>query len=292
MSSLRKSIFFSILLNLIVPLYAFSVTLNIDPIGQVEGEFDVTGTVQFKETSKETKGAIHIFLGGSMYAAVYKVFYTNSGSWSYKNMPESTTNYKRILDAGQYSDGLHSQYIKVIARDYASDGERKETYAPFLINNIPELILDPIGTVEGKFDITGTATFKEVVHPDLNEGSINIFIDNDGYSTAGRGYKQTSVNWSYNEMPSNGSGGIPRVLDSSLFSEGNHEVKIVASAYNGSKTTLHTTFIVKRCDAPGEETSAQAEIKCEPRGGLVYFDMEKCLGICGGSNAGPPRCQN
>ncbi|MFC1824645.1 hypothetical protein ACFL9T_18210, partial [Thermodesulfobacteriota bacterium] len=143
--------------------------VTIDPVGQVEGAFDLTGTVTFKERLGGIEGSVEVFINGKDRAhRVCAGHYEGTHITWRRSGPEMTGG--EMLDAGTFSNGTHTIY----ARAQAANGALSEwVETTFTIDNTPVVSIDPPGQVEGAFDLTGTVTFKERLGG--IEGSVEVF---------------------------------------------------------------------------------------------------------------------
>jgi YD repeat-containing protein len=88
--------------------------------------------------------------------------------------------------------------------------------------------------VEGAFDITGTATFKE--HLGGPEGTIQLHID--GVFLGQKTYEGTNINWSFSEI-------LGHMLDAGAYAHGEHSIWINAYAFNETLASAQGTFIIE-----------------------------------------------
>ena len=136
---------------------------------KVEGLFDFTGTVEFKDNPDGYEGSTYYFLDGSPY---YKYMNWREGkniSFSYNN-----DNSKYYLNAATMTNGEHS--IKIKAK--AMNGAYREESVTYIVDNTPEITIatpNPLELITDDFDFTGTVTFKD--NPDGYEGRIFYYLD-------------------------------------------------------------------------------------------------------------------
>ncbi|MBN1187308.1 MAG: hypothetical protein JXB49_33830 [Bacteroidales bacterium] len=91
------------------------------------------------------------------------------------------------------------------------------------IDNTPLITLAEPETVEGEFDIFGTAKFKN--YGGGFEGTLYIWID--GELQGEKQYEGASINWSYSDITG-------QMLDSGSFGQGEHTIVVKATAENGA----------------------------------------------------------
>ena len=129
------------------------------------------------------------------------------------------------------SQGQHT--IKV--RAYNGNEEATAT-ATFTIDNTPQVtITTPSNNsqVQGGFDITGTAIFKESIY--AQEGSVGIFIDDVYYGP--KWYEGTNITWKLSDI-------TKILLDACLYRTGGHTIKVIATAKNWTPSTATSTFTI------------------------------------------------
>ena len=95
-----------------------------------------------------------------------------------------TASWSTTLDGGLLSQGDHTYTAKAVDYEYASD----TASAAIHIDNTPTVSLVDPGLVEGTFEITGTADFKEHVYGP--EGYLRIYFNG---SEQGRFYARKHV---------------------------------------------------------------------------------------------------
>jgi hypothetical protein len=131
----------------------------------VEGAFDITGSATFKERVGGNEGTIYLYIDRIDKPKGSKSYEGTTVTWSYSEI----TGY--LLDAGVYTNGDHKIYVQAKAANGASEWAE----GIFIINNTPIVSVNSLGQVEGEFDFSGSATFKE--HVGGNEGTIYLYID-------------------------------------------------------------------------------------------------------------------
>ena len=214
-----------------------SVTVSIDNTprvtvespGRVEGPFDFTGTVEFKEHLGGNEGLIEIYIDTTDWRkAKVKSLEGTTIPWSYSGIVGS------MLDAGPFGNGEHVIHV----RAQAANGAWSEwAHTTFLVDNTPRVTVESPGQVEGPFDFTGTVEFKE--HLGGNEGLIEIYIDTTDWRKAKvKSLEGTTIPWSY-------SGIVGSMLDAGPFGNGEHVIHVRAQAANGAWSEwAHTPFLV------------------------------------------------
>ena len=196
--------------------------------GQPSSTFDITGTVTFKERAYGPEGTLYLYIDGGYYGG--KQYEGTSINWKYSDFVSGV-----MLDAGGFSQGIHN--VKVVA--YAFNGATQVAETTFTIAP-PEVTVNSPGQVDGAFDITGSVIFRG--RDDRLEGTLHLYIDGGYYG--GKQYKGGSINWKYSDFVS----GV--MLDAGRFSQGTHNVKVVASGLGGATQVAETTFTI----APPEVT--------------------------------------
>ncbi len=190
--------------------------VHINNPGQVEGAFDITGSVAFKEHVNGVEGSVAIYIDDGYQGT--KSYEGTSVSWSYSEIAGG------MLDAGSWGQGPH----RVDVYAYANNGAASpDASATFSIDNTPDVNVNNPGQVEGAFDITGSVAFKE--HVNGTEGSVAIYID-DGYQGT-KSYEGTTVSWSYSDIAGN-------MLDAGSWGQGPHRVDVYAYANNGAASPV------------------------------------------------------
>jgi hypothetical protein len=162
-----------------------------------------------------------VYVDGSYHG--YKTYYTTSVSWSYFDITG------RKLDAGVFSQGEHT--IRAVATSH--NGVSVEATSTFTIDNTPKVAINSPGQVQGAFDLTGSATFKE--SSTSYEGRIYVYVDGSyhGYKT----YYTKTVSWSYSEITGH-------ELDAGIYSQGEHAIRAVATSRDGVSIEATSTFTI------------------------------------------------
>ena len=155
-------------------------------------------------------GTLYVYHGSSLMGSASG---NGSASWS-------TT-----LDGGAMSQGDHA----FTATAVDSENGPHATSATITIDNTPEVSVTSPGQVEGEFDFSGSATFKEHVGGD--EGTVYLYINKiDKYGFQGsKSYEGTSITWSYSEITGH-------LLDAGAYSNGEHKIYVYAKAANGQSS--------------------------------------------------------
>ncbi|PKN61054.1 MAG: hypothetical protein CVU57_31465, partial [Deltaproteobacteria bacterium HGW-Deltaproteobacteria-15] len=157
-----------------------------------------------------------------------------------------------LLDAGTFPNGEYYILVKAVAYNGAST---EWVYGSFEIDNTPSASVSSLGLVEGAFDISGSASFKE--HAGGPEGTVSA-----GYGPQGQGWSQmwnksyegTSVNWKISEM----RGGA--LLDAGAFPNGEYYSLVKAVAYNGASTDwIYGSFEIDNTPTVGVSSPGQVE---------------------------------
>ena len=217
---------------------------KVNSLGLVQGGFDVTGTATFKERLGGAEGTVHAQL--DHYNSTGKGFEGTSVSWSYCDLGNFGTN---CFDAGNYSQGEHT--VKAWAVAYNGAVSEVAT-GIFKIDNTPSATVNSLGLVEGAFDVTGTATFKE--RWSGAEGTVHVRVDN--WNVLGKEVEGTSVSWSYCDIGNFGT----NCFDAGNYSQGEHTVKAWAVAYNGAVSEVATgTFSVDNTPSVAVKSPGQVE---------------------------------
>ena len=214
--------FFSLIFIAATSSLATTATISVNG---TEGAVPVNGSASFtgyKHCDNATPQNCWIVDTGSL--RVYRDGGYLGGSSGHGSASWSTT-----LDGGVMSQGSHT--FKAVATD--SEGVTSTSTTAITIDNTPEVTIDSPGQVEGAFDITGTATFKD--SSTSYEGKIYVYIDNN-YRGA-RIYYGTSVNWKYSEITGH-------MLDAGTFSQGDHAITVVAHARNGVTKSSTSNFTI------------------------------------------------
>jgi hypothetical protein len=199
-------------------------TVTVSSPGQVQGAFDITGTATFKENVGGSEGTVYVYIDGqglgNRYG--YQTFDGTSVSWKLSQFWQGPG----LLNAGAFSQGTHTIYVNAQANNGAwSDWSQ----ATFTIDNTPTVTVNSPGQVQGAFDITGTATFKENVGG--TEGTVYVYIDvkdlahRQGYQT----FEGTSISWKLSDWYWG-----PKMLNAGGFSQGTHMIYVNAQANNAA----------------------------------------------------------
>ncbi|MEW6665618.1 MAG: RHS repeat-associated core domain-containing protein [Thermodesulfobacteriota bacterium] len=186
--------------------------------GNVQGLFDITGTVQFKDYPGGLDGVLEIYIDTTDWRKKkYKWFEGTSITWTYSEVAGA------MLDAGAFSNGEHKIYANAYAANGAWSGWAE---ASFVIDNTPTVTVQSPGNVEGLFDITGTAQFKD--YPGGMEGVVELYIDTTSWRYVQRKeFEGTSITWTYSDVAG-------ALLDAGGFSNGEHKIYANAYAANGA----------------------------------------------------------
>jgi len=126
------------------------------------------------------------------------------------------------FDGGAMSQGPH--IFTATAVDSRGFSHTSET--AITIDNTPSVTLNPLGLVLGRFDITGSASFKQFIGG--AEGTVYVRVDQVGYGS--KTCEGKSINWSYAETQ-----GIP-YCDAGITTQGEHIVRVWAVAHNGARS--------------------------------------------------------
>ncbi len=134
-----------------------------------------------------------------------------------------SAQWSRVLDGGKMSQGRHRFVASAV--DYKSRTARAS--AEIQIDNTPTVTVAGPGSVEGLFDISGTAKFKE--HVGGLEGRVELYIDGKSWRhrRCSKSYEGTEVSWSYEEMKG-------ELLDAGGIKNGTHRIYVRARAHNGT----------------------------------------------------------
>ncbi len=224
-----------------------SVSINVDntpdvyvntpfPGEEVAGEFDISGLVNFKDNPEGAEGEIYIYLDGSMRLSKYCE--GTEIPFSY-----NTANPTTKLNAGRMTNGPHTVTVRAVAKN----GTKSEKTATFIVDNTPEITIStpsPNEKISGKFDFTGSVSFKE--NPVGAEGTITYYLD--GKQRTSKTINGTDYTFSFNTDNEN-----YRELDPALYGyweDGFHSLSLKAVSTNGSRTIKSVLFIVG-CQDPG-----------------------------------------
>ncbi|CAB1070079.1 hypothetical protein D1AOALGA4SA_823, partial [Olavius algarvensis Delta 1 endosymbiont] len=192
-------------------------TIDINDIGEINGSFDVGGSVAFTVHPTFYDGTVAVYFDGARQASAW----VEESSWSYVQIAN------RLIDPTVLTSGPHT--IKVIAT--AANQTQSEAQTTFNVDNTPNVTIDDIGKLEGFLDIKGEVKFQEATsRPDE---TLSLYFD-DGL-LAVRNMEEPS--WSYDEL----SG---RKLNAAMLSNGDHSVRLVARAHNGEEDSAQITFTI------------------------------------------------
>lgn len=233
------------------------------------GPFEFSGTTVFKEHTGGVEGKIELMIdhvGPGTHGRMLDIEGENI-NWSYSAMNG------HLVNGGNKTNGQHILKIQATAFNNASTGYIER---PIIIDNTPELSISSPGdgdSVEGLFDVTGTAVFKENLTE--NDGKIEIWLNNvyKGYEW----YNTTNVNWSYSNVVGN-------EINADNLNPGVNTIKVRASG-QADPTVAFTEIEIKvyvcskilsitADENPlmlGETTTLRAKV--EDYSGWVYWDF-------------------
>ena len=220
--------------------------------GNVEGLFDITGTIQFKNYPGGNEGQVELNIDTTSWRYKKNKGYEGTGiTWVYSDVAGA------MLDAGAFSNGEH----KVYARAMAANGAWCDwVEASFFVDNTPKVTVQGPGKRQGFVDIVGTVNFKEYLGG--NEGTVILNADSVGwrYELCRKTYEGTAITWSYSDMTG-------KKIDLSKWAPGLHKIYVMAVAANGAATQW-----------------AQADLEVIPSDGLARpYNL--------GAGAGPCECR-
>jgi len=223
-------------------------TVSVTSPGHVEGAFDFSGSATFKEHVGGNEGTVYLYINKTDKYGLKgsKSYEGTSISWSYSEITGD------LLDAGGYANGEHKIYVQA----KAANGSLSEwAQGTFTIDNTPTVSVTSPGQVEGFFDITGSATFKE--HVGGNEGTVYLYINKtDKYGFKGsKSYEGTSISWSSFDI-------VGSMLDAGSYSKGQHKIYVQAKAANGAYSqwaqgTFEVTELIKDKNLGGGSGSCE-----------------------------------
>jgi len=121
----------------------------------------------------------------------------------------------------------------------ASDcgGNTDQAEKTIIVDNTPELTINPPGAIEGLIDIGGSVDFKKYDGGEqgaVNDGYVRIYLDSVHRGT--KSYEDTA-SWSYKEITG-------AAIDAGILSEGEHTLKVSAHAKNGKSVVKEIVFTV------------------------------------------------
>ncbi len=199
--------------------------------GRVEGLFDLTGTVTFKEHAGGEEGLVEVYIDGTRrkHRKCVKTYEGTQVSWSYRDMTGE------FLDAGQWGNGTHRIYVRARAHNGTWSKWSGDT---FEIDNTPRVIVtDPGVRLHGEaVDVLGSVDFRE--HAGGLEGTVELYLNGKRrqHRKGRKAYEGTEISWSYEQVTGS-------LLDTTKLSPGKHTLYARARAHNGAwsawaKTTL------------------------------------------------------
>jgi YD repeat-containing protein len=206
--------------------------VNINDIGEINGSFDVEGTVVFTEHPISTDGIVALYFDGVSQGSAG----VEESGWSYSQIT------KRLIDPTVLTNGPHT--IKAIAT--ASNGSKAEAQTTFNVDNTPKVTIDPIGELEGFLDIKGSIHFQEATS--VTDGIVALYLDGVAQGSAG---VEESV-WRYSQIAGH-------EINASMLSNGEHTVEVIATAHNGAQDSAQITFNIDNTPEISLNGPVQAE---------------------------------
>ncbi|MBN2123094.1 MAG: hypothetical protein JW821_02270, partial [Deltaproteobacteria bacterium] len=164
--------------------------VSVESPGPVEGSFDFTGNAAFKEHRGGNEGTVEVYIDTQDWRKAKRKTYEGKDiSWTYSEIAGET------LDAGAIANGDHVIYT----RAQAANGAWSEwSEGSFQVDNMPSVSVQDSGLVEGEFDVSGNAGFKE--HVGGEEGLVEVYIDTQDWRKAKRKtYEGKDISWTYSE---------------------------------------------------------------------------------------------
>lgn len=205
-------------------------SVSVNSPGTVQGFFDLTGTVTFKEHLGGKEGTVYVFIDDSgrlEYAWGSAAFEGTSVSWRLSDMRGGMVN------AAYWPQGSH----RIIVGALSANRVWKWAEGTFNIDNTPDVTVNNLGQVEKQFDLTGTATFKD--NPEGAEGGVYVFIDDSGrmeYAWGSASFEGKNVSWRLSDMREG------QKLDAGSFPRGTHRIIAAAQSANRVQKWAEGTF--------------------------------------------------
>ncbi|WP_321283832.1 hypothetical protein [uncultured Vibrio sp.] len=195
---------------------------------KTEGDFDIKGTVDFKEYVGGSEGSVtlyHIYPNNSYAYRIQSKSFEGASilNWTYQEIVGA------IADGGAWAQGKH--IIRAVATAY--NGASASIDIPITVDNTPD-VTGSANNSEGDLDIKGTVDFKEFVGS--NEGSVTLYhiYPNNSYAyrIQSKSFEGTNViNWTYQEI-------VGSIADGGSWAQGKHIIRAVATAYNGASKSI------------------------------------------------------